>query len=302
MELWIPITIFAAFCQNLRSALQKHMKGKFGTTAATFVRFGYGFPFAVLYVAGIHLMTGAPLPSINPTFLLSGAIGGLAQIGATFLLVHLFSYRNFAVGTAYSKTEPIQAALFGLVILGEGLTVFAVLCILLGVFGVIVISLARSALTKQAIIAALIGKPALIGLASAALFGASAAFYRSASLSLDGPGFLMQAGFSLACVTFFQTIVMGSWMAFKEPAQLELVVRHWRISVWVGLAGVLGSIGWFTAMTLQQVAYVRALAQIELIFTFAVSWLVFKERMNRFEVTGCCLIILAVIGIILFSN
>ena len=47
MSLWIPITIAAAFLQNVRSALQKHLKGVMGTTGATFVRFGYGFPFAL---------------------------------------------------------------------------------------------------------------------------------------------------------------------------------------------------------------------------------------------------------------
>ncbi len=299
MELWIPITIFAAFSQNVRTALQKHMKGKFSTTGVTFARFGYGFPFAILYVAGLHFVTGAPLPSVNITFLIACGSGGLAQIGATFLLVHLFSFRNFAVGTAYSKTEPIQAALFGLVILGEGLTPAAGMCIVLGVFGVVTISLARSDMTRQAILAALTGRPALIGLASAALFGASAAFYRSASLSLGGPGFLMQAGFSLACATLFQTVVMMFWMAAREPRQLVLGLKYWRISILVGLTGVLGSLGWFTAMTLQQVAYVRALAQIELIFTFAVSWFVFKEPLNRGELIGCCVILFSVVGIVL---
>ncbi|WP_153770621.1 DMT family transporter [Labrenzia sp. CE80] len=299
MELWIPITIFAAFCQNLRSALQRHLKDSFGTTAATFVRFGYGFPFAVLYVGILHVFFGMPLPRINSEFLMSGALGGLAQIGATFLLIHLFSYRNFAVGTAYSKTEPIQAAMFGFVLLGETLSLPVMMCIVLGIIGVLMISLARTQLSAQTIARTLIGKSALIGLASAALFGASAAFYRSASLSLGGPGFLMQAGFSLACVTLFQSALMASWMFFRTPHQLSLTLRHWRISTLVGLAGILGSLGWFTAMTLQPVAYVRALAQIELVFTFAVSWLVFREAISRNELLGCSLIMLAVIGIVL---
>ena len=34
MELWIPITIAAAFLQNLRSALQKHLQGSLGTLFA----------------------------------------------------------------------------------------------------------------------------------------------------------------------------------------------------------------------------------------------------------------------------
>jgi drug/metabolite transporter (DMT)-like permease len=299
VELWIPITIAAAFCQNLRTALQKHLKGQLGTTGATFVRFGYGVPFAIAYAAVLHVVFKFPLPEPTPTLLIAGALGGLAQILGTFLLIHLFSFRNFAVGTAYSKTEPIQAALFGFVVLGEHISLAAGLCILVGVIGVVVISLARVPLTLAAIRTSLVGRPALIGLASAACFGASAVAYRTASLSLEGTGVPMQAAYALVYATAFQTIVMASWMVLREPDQLRASLRAWRAAVWVGASGVAGSVGWFTAMTLQNVAYVRALAQVELVFTFLVSWLVFKEAIARSEIFGCMLIVAAVVGVIL---
>ena len=295
MELWIPITLFAAFCQNLRSALQKHLKGRLGTSGATLVRFAYGFPFALASVLVLHLAFGMPFPDMNGRFLLAAALGGFAQIIATLLLVHLFSFRNFAVGTAYSKTEPVQAAIFGAVILGEHVTGLTAAAIGIGVAGVILISMARVPLTGRAIVASLAGRPALIGLASAAFFGGSAALYRMASLSLEGPGYLMQAAYSLAVVTLMQTVAMGLYMAWREPDQLAASIRHWRQAVWVGLAGVAGSAGWFTAMTLQQVAYVRALAQVELVFTLIASWFFFKERINGREITGCVLIVAAIL-------
>jgi len=114
MELWAIITVGSAFLQNLRSTLQKHLKGQMGTTGATFVRFGFGLPFAFFYLAILHLGLGRPLPVPGLTFAVWAVIGALAQISATFLLVHLFSFRNFAVGTAYSRTEPAQAALLAL--------------------------------------------------------------------------------------------------------------------------------------------------------------------------------------------
>ena len=58
MEFWIPITIAAAFLQNLRSTAQKHLKGVMGTTGATFVRFGFGLPFATLFLAGAPTISG----------------------------------------------------------------------------------------------------------------------------------------------------------------------------------------------------------------------------------------------------
>ena len=301
MELWIPITIFAAFCQNLRTAMQKHLKGRLGNTGATFVRFGYGAPFAVLYAAVLHFVLKNPLPEPTATLLIAGALGGLAQIVATFLLIYLFSFRNFAVGTAYSKTEPIQAALFGLVVLGEYVTWTAAVCIMVGITGVIVISLARVPLTVSGVRSSLIGRPALIGLASAAFFGASAVAYRTASLSLEGTSVAMQAATALVYATLFQTLAMTLWMSVREREELRASLRAWRAAIWVGAAGVAGSIGWFTAMTLQNVAYVRALAQIELVFTFLASWFVFKEVITRSEIAGCVLIVAAVLGIILFG-
>jgi hypothetical protein len=87
MELWIPITIAAAFLQNLRSAAQKHLKNVMGTTGATFVRFGFGLPFAALFVLVLHYGAGSPFAQPNGTFLGWVVLGGLGQIAATFLLI-----------------------------------------------------------------------------------------------------------------------------------------------------------------------------------------------------------------------
>lgn len=298
MELWIPITIAAAFLQNLRSALQRHLRTSLGTRGASFVRFGYGFPIALLYVLALHFWAGYSLPALNLAFAFWAVVGGLAQIYATIMLVYLFSLRNFTVGTAYSKTEPMQAAVFGLIILGETLKLGVVLSIIVGVLGVMLISVARTKLTVGNLFAALFSRTAMIGIASGGVFGISAVAYRSASLSLDGPNPLMQAAVTLVCVTGFQTVYMLIWMLLTDRSEIGRVVRSWRSSSLVGMAGVVGSAGWFTAMTLQQVAYVRALGQIELVFTFIASALVFKERVNRLEVAGCLLILTGILGIV----
>jgi drug/metabolite transporter (DMT)-like permease len=298
MELWIPITIAAAFLQNLRSALQKHLQGRLGTRGASFVRFGYGFPVAILYVLLLHHLLGYAFPRLDWTFVIWAVIGGLAQIFATIMLVHLFSLRNFAVGTAYSKTEPVQAAIFGFILLGEKLTAGAIGAIIVGVIGVMVISMARMPLSWKNTVAALASRTALIGIASGAVFGISAVAYRSASLALDGPNSIMQAAMTLACVTTFQTAFMLVWMLWKDKSEIVQVVRTWRSSALVGLASVFGSACWFTAMTLQQVAYVRALGQIELVFTFMASYFLFHERINRMEIIGCLLIVSGIIGLL----
>lgn len=301
MELWIPITIAAAFMQNVRTTLQKKLQGKLGTRGASFVRFGYGFPVAILYVLGLHFFAGFALPQLNGAFLFWSVVGGLAQIFATIMLVYLFTLRNFAVGTAYSKTEPVQAAIFGLILLGERLTTGAVLAIIVGVLGVMLISVARMPLSWGNLFKALVSRTALIGIASGGVFGISAVAYRSAALSLDGPNPIMQAAVTLAFVTTFQTVFMLVWMLIKDKNEIVLVLKSWRSSSLVGLSSVLGSMGWFTAMALQQVAYVRALGQIELIFTFISAVFIFKERINRMEVAGCILIVTGILFLLLWQ-
>ena len=254
MELWIPLTIAAAFFQNLRSALQKHLKAHLSTGGATYVRFFYAWPFAVLYVWGLYTFGDFAIPAVNTTFLIYCFMGGLSQIIFTFLLVWLFSFRNFAAGTIYSKTETVQVALLGLLILGDPLSLAAVAAILISLIGVMALSVAGTRITPGNLLSSLREKPTLIGLACGAFLGASVVLFRGGALALGGEGFIMQAAFTLAVSVVLQTVMMGAYLALREPGQLKAVIVHWRPSLSVGVAGVLASIGWFSAFTLQNAA------------------------------------------------
>lgn len=297
--LWIPLTIAAAFLQNVRSALQKHLKGELGTIGATFVRFGYGFPFAIIYLAALVVLFDFDMPRFNPAFIGWVVLGGIAQILATALLVTLFDARNFAVGTTYSKTETVQAAVFALVFLGESISITATVGILVSLVGVIAISAARAPAGLAGIARSWMAPPALIGLASGSFFGVAAVSYRGASLSLGGDGFLVQAAFTLAVVLVFQTVVMAAFMALRDPGEITRVIKAWRVAGLVGLSGAVASIGWFTAMTIQNAALVRALGQIELVFTIASSVLIFREKILRLELTGIVLVVAGIIILLL---
>jgi hypothetical protein len=121
VELWIPITVAAAFFQNLRSALQKHIRGRLSTAGAGYARFLYAWPFALVYVWGLNAVAGLAWPSPSWTFLAYCLLGGVTQILFTVLLIHLFSFRNFAVGTTYSKLELVMvAALIALASIARG--------------------------------------------------------------------------------------------------------------------------------------------------------------------------------------
>jgi drug/metabolite transporter (DMT)-like permease len=193
----------------------------------------------------------------------------------------------------------VQAAVFGIIFLGETVSLNAAVGILVSLVGVIAISAARSPAGLRAIATSWTERPALIGLASGASFGIAAVSYRGASLSLGGEGFIMQASVTLAFVLVFQTLVMAAYMAVREPAELRASLAAWRVAVWVGLSGAVASIGWFTAMTIQQAALVRALGQIELVFTIASSTLIFRERILRLELIGIILVIAGILILVL---
>ena len=299
IELWIPITVAAAFLQNVRSALQKHLKSHLSTSGATFVRFGYGFPLAVIYVAGLTTLADLPIPRPTPTFALYVTVGGLAQILATALLVSLFSQRNFVVGTTYSKTETIQTAVFGIVILGDRLSLGATAGIMISLAGVMAMSVAKSEVTLRGLLLSWTGRAALVGIASGTFFAAAAVSYRAASLSLGGERFVMQAAFTLAGDTVLQTLAMMAYLHMREPGQLAKILVHWRVGLWVGVSGVAASACWFTAMTIQNAAYVRALGQVELLFTFLASHFVFRERATRLEVAGIGLTLAGILCLLL---
>jgi drug/metabolite transporter (DMT)-like permease len=299
MELWIPLTIAAAFFQNIRSAMQKHLKGKLSTLGAAYVRFIYALPIAIVYFFLVVYFEALPLPGTNASFLIYTLLGGICQIMFTVFLLWLFSFHNFAVGTTISKLETVMVAIFGLVLFGDSLTPVVIITIAMSAFGLVILSAGQSKLGINNLIRGLWRPPTLIGLACAAWLGMSVVLFRAASLSLGLDSFLIAASFTLLIVLILQTAIMGILIGIREPEQLTKVIQHWRPAVLVGISGGLASIGWFSAFTLQNATYVRALGQIELVFTFAVTVFVFREKVSRAEVAGIALVMASIILLLL---
>lgn len=284
MELWIPITIAAAFLQNLRSMLQKRATGDLSVNGASYTRFLFALPFVWLYL--VWLAARAPLPELSLEFLAFCLVGGAAQILGTAFLVASFTHDNFAVGTAFSKTEAVQTALFGLLILGDTLTGTAFAGILVSFIGVVTLS------NPGRVAQLLTGNRALLlGVASGAGFAVAAVCYRAAALSFSDGDFLTRSGYTLSITVTLQTLMMGGYLLLREPGELGRVARSWRTSIWVGLLGGVASACWFSAMTLVNAGLVRALGQVELLFTFAASIWFFGERVSSKQVLGAVLVI-----------
>src|ERR1700729_3670990 len=187
--LWIVFTVTAAFFQTLRNAMQRELTGSLGTVGATHVRFLFGFPFALLSLIGVLLVTGVPLPRPGLSFWPWVIDGAAAQIAATALMLMAMGQRSFVVTIAYIKTEPIQVAIFGLIFLGDAVTLPMMTAILVATAGVIVMSLKPGGMVGGI-------RPTIIGLVSGGMFALSAIGYRGAILSLHLPNFVMAATFT----------------------------------------------------------------------------------------------------------
>ena len=300
LEPWIVITILGAFFQNLRSALQKRSTSNLSNLGASYIRFLFAFPFAILYLLAIDVVTNYTLPIANQTFFIYCFAGGVAQILFTVFLVSLFGSRNFAVGTVYSKTEIVQVALLAYLILGEPLSSPAILALSLTLLGVVLLPFSDQTISLERFLVDANSRSTLIGLSSGAALGASVVFYRGAALSLEysGPIFVA-AAFTLMLALAFQTCVMGVWIILKEPSTFTHIRHYWGGSLAVGVTGILASICWFTAFTMHNAAEVRALGQIELVFTFLFSLLFFKEKTTLKEFSGIILIMLGVLVLVL---
>ena len=295
IELWVILSVAAAFFQNLRSALQKHLKGKLSNSAAAYSRFLYALPFSLLYLFAVCTITNKDIPELHPTFFLYALAGSVAQILFTVILLWMFSFKSFAVGTTLSKLEVVIVAILGTVILQDGLSTLAIVAIFICATGVVGLTAGQNAIRLNQITGMIFSRDTSVGLACAFFLGASVVCFRGASLSLQSDSFIVAAATTLAVSLLMQTLLMGFWITWREPDQWKKLIRQWRWACVVGLAGVLTSIAWFSAFTLQNASFVRAVGTIELVFTYLFSTRIFREKISRAEMTGMSLVVVGII-------
>jgi drug/metabolite transporter (DMT)-like permease len=283
--LWIPFTLLAAAGQTARNAMQRELTATLGTVGATHVRFLFGFPFAIVFLIGVVLATGLSLPTPPAVFWPWALLGAGAQIVATALMLATMNDRSFVVTIAYIKTEAIQAAAFGLIFLGDPLTVGMAVAILIATAGVVVMSLKGKGSLEGGY------RPVLLGLLSGGMFAISAVGYRGAILSLALPSFVLAATFTLTFGILLQAGLLTLYLALRDRAVMNAIVKAWRPSLFAGFMGATASEFWFLAFALTSVANVRTLALVEVLFAQAISLIAFKQKTAPRDVLGVALIV-----------
>ena len=300
MGTWVWVTIIAAVSQSLRTAQQKNLTGSLGEFGASFVRFSYAVPFAWTWLLSYSYFTNVSLPKINSEFLFWVIVGGLLQIIFTVLLIKLFSLRSFAAGTAFSKTEVLQASFFEALIIGTIVSIQVGLGIVIGVMAIILLSIIKSKVTIRNLLASLKTKQAILGLASGAFLAICSVAYRVATDSLEGSDLIARAGTTLSISVTFQTVLMGLWMQRYAVSELRKTFIEWRSALLVGFFGALTSFCWFYAFSANAVAPVRAVGQIELVIALLISFSFFKEKPSFKELIAIMLLLFSIL-LVLFD-
>lgn len=288
-SLWIPFTLVAALGQVARNAMQRSLTGPLGTWGATNIRFLFGFPFSLLFFAGVIWATGDAIPWPGLDFWPWLLLGALSQIAATGMMLAAMNERSFVVTTAYLKTEAIQTAIFGFVFLGDHLNLWKVVAILIATVGVVVTALRPGAARGLVSL-----RPTLLGLSAAAAFALSAVGFRGAIIVVPDVTFVTAATFTLVFGLGVQTLVLTIYLLARAPQVLRDILRLWRPSMLAGFVGAAASQFWFLAFALTAAANVRTLALIEVLFAQAVAYYSFKQPVALREILGIILIVLGV--------
>ena len=298
-SLWIFTTIAAAAAQATRNALQRGLTVDLGTLGATHVRFLFGLPFAILFLVVLALATG-DRPKPQDLFWLWAALGGIGQILATACMLHAMRDRSFLVTIAYTKTEPVQVALFSLALLGEVPSALLVAAIAVATLGVMILSWPKS-LAGDGLVTRDHApsrwerlRPAVLGIASGGFFGIAAVFFKATIRAADSGGFIVDAATALVASLAVQTAILTLWIAVRSPRILIEIVRRWRPSLAAGFLGAFASQMWFVGFATAPVAAVRTLGLVEILFAQALSRGVLKERPSRRDLVGVGLLILGV--------
>ena len=298
MELWIFASLMAATLQTVRFMLQKVLsRTQLSTAGATFSRFCYSAPFLWVVVAFYFLKSGTEPPELSFWFWIYTSLGGVAQILATVCVVTLFKSRNFAVGVTFKKTEVIQAVLVGIILLQEGVSLEGLGAILIGLLGVLLLSDQANVSDSQT--HRFFNRATGLGIMSGFLFAVSAVAYRGATLEVSMPSATTTAMITLLWVVTLQVVLMGVWMYLYEPGQLVAVWKARKSAVWIGLTSMGGSFGWFTAFSVQNAAYVKALGQIEILLSMAVGYFFFHEKLTMREFVGVVFLAISVMILVL---
>ncbi|MGI9876685.1 multidrug transporter [Vibrio chagasii] len=284
---WIAFTLLAAFSQSWRNAFQSKLSGTMSVAGVTLARFIWAGPIALLYLYALYQWQPVSTPNFSGEFVFYVVAAAIMQILATGLMVMLFKLENYAIGAGLAKCEAPVSAVLSVLFFGTALTVTGWIGVLIGTLGVLIMSSTSGWRSLSP-------KVFCLGMACSTAFALTSLWVREASLSIGLP-FPHSAAWVLFLVISLQTLIICTFLLIKEPDTLRLIFKKSKLVVMTSLASVIGSLGWFSAMSLQAVPYVKTLGQVEVVFMVLISYFWLGQSIARKDILALILLSVAAI-------
>ena len=293
--IWLPASLLGGLIQAWRTALQERLRAQHSVSGAVLVRYLFGLPFAILFAAGWLARNEASLPTLEADFLGYAFFGAVTQMAGTVLLILSFGHRGFIVGTAFSKTEAIQVALVTALLFNERFAPLVWFGIVLGVAGILILSLGGRGMGLRQALASLRQPAALCGLGAGAMFAFAAIAVKLATAQVTGVGLIGSALTTLVVVMALQSALHLAWCFARDRRTLHDLRKSPGTSIQVGLLSAIGSGCWYIGFAAAPAALVRIVGQVEVFFTVGFARFYLREPIRAPEVAGLALVALGVV-------
>ena len=277
---------------------QKNLIEDVGVLVSAYSRFIFALPFvALLAVLFLDTQEIVRLKNFSSTawfFLIAASI---CQILFTFVLIKLFTLRSFAIGVAFSKTEVIQTTLLEIIIVGFILTSQVLVAIIIGFIGMLFMS-------KQKLIGnvgynTLFLKQVTLGVSCGIFLGLSSVLYKIALDNVTSDLIYKKVLILSFLALAFQSAIFGIYILVTEGTQNTLkLMLIWKRGLPVGFFACAATFCWFYAFSLVDATLVRAVGQLEIVFSVFLSVIFYKERITGVELIGMSLITISILALL----
>ncbi len=299
---WIYLTILAVIFQLQRNFLQKKLRNKLDTLAVSWARVFFVAPILVIALCFLITTKTDLFYNLDIVFYLHCFGAAIAQIIGTLCLVELFSRRNFAVGIAYMKTDTIQVAILAAIFLSESIPALGIFAIFMAVIGLILLTPIDP---KLKLFERIFHKSAILGIGVGFFLSATTIFMKKAMVMVG----LQEESKILPVITVFiiytimQNVIYALYETYNKrlKATFNNIMINSKQCLLIGFFSVAGTICWLGAFSLQLVAYVKVVAQLEILLSFLISHHFLKEKSTKWEISGIILLIFSII-LILFAK
>lgn len=291
---WITLSLLAGTFQTIRNSLSKTASKNLSPIAVTFTRFFYAIPVVLLFLF-LGNYFGLNLGKLTLSFFYTAVFGALGQIIGSAFLFYLIDKGGFNKGVMFSRTEVIFAAIFGALFFSQAISLFDWLGVFLATVGVFLIAIGRQNLTLVNFVSSMKDSKTLIGISSGFFMALATLFISVSTRSIQGGDNIMNSALSLLLIIIIQSVILSVYIFFKENSEIGRLLKTWKFDFFVGFFSALGSLCWFIAFSLQNVALVRVVGQIEILLTLLIAIFIFKEKLSFKELLGSFILLSGIV-------